>query len=363
LEAPPWKASLSSRNLTRLEDYGQLKSSGSAYRVLTAKNRTLPAFSKPSLEGLVVRLPLLPPLTEDDITNAFVALAQDQGKRHPKPEGAEVDEGDEVVVDLVAYSSGKLVPFSPQEDLTALLTEDALTDPIAAALVGEHVGDRGMIDTFLPEDHSSVPYRGKPAVFAVQVKSSAAVDTPDAEDPVFLRELGYGNTLDDSLVAFTAELERIRASTLRTNGLIAVLDELARRTPFKIPKITVEKQLLNDWSAKEGRFLQRWGVPPADYDAAFEGWINDPETFSNTERSLRNAFLLGAVADAYKLKVDRATLESFALQIASDAGVSKPNALRESWAREPAYRTKMLFDSAMLYISEFVLSKAKIEYI
>ena len=118
----------------------------------------LPEVDMPDLEGVVVHVPAQPPVTEDDIYERFQKVYFNVCvERQVRKAGDLVELGDEVLIDMLAYMEGRIIPFSPQQNLQFVLEEDSFLEGFAEGLVGTPVGGTKSITILRPiEDEFDV---------------------------------------------------------------------------------------------------------------------------------------------------------------------------------------------------------------
>src|SRR5271165_3466729 len=94
----------------------QFLSQKSADKLLIPDRPALPDVKAPSLDGISVRVPKPPEVTEQDLIARLRRRVRTFAKVQNKKRGQKVALGDEVLLDALAYANGKLIPFSTQVD-------------------------------------------------------------------------------------------------------------------------------------------------------------------------------------------------------------------------------------------------------
>ena len=256
----------------------------------------LPSVQAPSLEGLSVAVPAPVPVTEDDIMERFDALCRERAPRRERTPGEEVAEGDDVLLDVLGYANGRLIPFSVRTDWWAEVAPEPLLPGFFEALVGAKVGLSIGVELVLPETYAVASLRGATARFIVDVKAAREVTSLEADSPELLARLDPGATLEDVLQWLAEELLEEREAEARRELQERVLDALIQRTHAELPQGLIDEELRHRWAAVEYPVLVSKDFTPEELEEAWEGWRTDAATRLDAEWRLRGALALQAVA-------------------------------------------------------------------
>jgi trigger factor len=335
--------------------------SGLIYRVLTAPTPKIPEIEAPSIEGLRVSVSRPRPITEEDLMARLAQLRRAAAERTPRPLGSLVQEGDELLLDVVAYCNGKLVPFSAQEGLQVRLDEEGLRDPVMAALVQVASGSRGMVTAKLPEDYSYAPLRGQVATYAVHVHAVWAIRELPADSPELIERLGLGKNIHETMRALHQKLLDERALGVEVGVGQAILEELVRRAKVEVSQRLFEKEMLERWMQREGRFLQKSGIAGEDFDAAFQAWLDDPEYSGEVKRMLKNAIVLRAIVKKHDLKVDENKLQRAYDALGRELSGGRPPRPDEP-APDPMMRAQAFNAFVTLGAIQYLRERTQVEY-
>ena len=334
---------------------------GLVYRVLTAPTPKWKDPEPPSLDNLRVVLPEPPPVTGEDILARLEMWRQGSAVTTSRPLGAPVERGDLVQVNLVVFSGGKLVPFSAQEDLRLILDGPGLQRPALAALVGAPVGAMLKVEDLLPADHSAVAFRNQPAIHVYAVRAAWSRTLVPVDDPELFPKLGLGQDAQHAAMALQADLDDQRRRMLEGQITRSALDELVRRTQVEVPKMLVQKLMLQRWSSKEGKFLQSNGVDSTDCDAAFEAWLRDPEMADGVRSSIARSLVLRAVARKLGMKFDALKLRHDGAMLAPMMGMGSARAMEDQASASEVGSQLMISDMSYLEVIAEVRRRVTVE--
>ena len=320
----------------------------------------IPVIEIPSLDGLSILVPDPPPLTEEEIQEAFQKLYFDALDRQLIAPGQPVQMGDELIVDLIGYMGGHIIPMSAKEGLHLLLQPDVFMPGFAEALAGKNVGEAHILHITLSDDFSVPEARGKTAVFAVEIRNAAKLLAPQNPDsPEFLARMGLGEKIDEIMKGIAVLLldQRTRELAKTTNQML--IDAVLERAPFSLPDPMIDAEVRHAWQQNEGRFLAEKGVEQTDLEESLAGWLQDADTRKEAEHRLQSGLVLYAVAQKYNLIGDRADLKGFIGDVAESLGfkmspqdkdLSRPFKERESLVDQWVYAKALAFLSKTITI-------------
>lgn len=282
----------------------------------------LPKIELPSLEGVEVRVPALPPVTEEEVMARFEMIYYDTCvERTLRELGEPVQLGDEILIDLIAYTGGKIVPFNSHENYRLRLEEDSVHPGFGTALAGAPVGETKVISLDLPQGEGALPTEQAKLVFVVDLKKAAALTFPPAEDPATLKQLGMGDTINDVYGEIAATLGEERASLMLSQGIALTLETLADKVEVEVPQEHVEAEIRSQWSKTEGRFLMEKGLSRQDMDEALEGWLQDEDTQNTARQRLKIAMVVLAYAAQETEELSTEEVSTFFEELAEDNGI------------------------------------------
>lgn len=262
----------------------------------------LPAPKTPvaDLSRLQVESPSVPALSEDDVLARFSAVLRALAVVHRRPKGQPVEAGDEVIVDVLTWSGGRLLPFGSASGMLLTVEEQALIPSLARGLIGVPVGSSVQVQGAFPTDYAVPSLAGRRAVFLADVKQAASIELPPVDEAT-VSTLGLGKTLEEVFSAITVQLERERQQHLAQLTRLATLKELVRRTPFELPKAYLEHEVGRRWLEREGRFLSRRQLSEAELTESFEGWLAEPTLVADVEAETRGLLLIRRLLETGKL--------------------------------------------------------------
>lgn len=282
----------------------------------------LPVIDFPNVGGMEIRVPALPLVSPESVMERFELVYYDTCvERSPRAPGEPVQLGDEILIDMVCYAGGKIVPFNAHENLRLRLESNSIRPGLGDALVGTPVGDTKLIPLTIPvEDVFGAKTDGK-IVFVVDVKAAASLTFPKSDAPETLKKIGLGKTLDDTYGYIARELGEERAGLMLSKGVNMTLDAIADRVVTPVDEALVDAEIRAQWSKAEGRFLTDKGLSRQDLDDALEGWLRDAETRETARQRLKITMAILAYARQETDDITPEEVEAFFEGYAADNGI------------------------------------------
>ena len=263
-------------------------------------------------------MPAMRPLDVGDVVLAFESVRRDFATVQARETGAALENDDEAVVDLIAYSEGKIVPFSLRSELTVVVGEDPFWPELGQALVGRKVGSSEIFPLVLPMD----PAWGRQIDHEVQVactiRAGQSVQMPDPNDPKFWAATGLGNSLNELMDALARECMEQRVQEqqdyLRELVVLAALE----KSDFEVPGPLVDAEIRDWFRRREGDVMVSWGLSADEQAEALRHWLEDPLTVLEAQRRVAGAMLLGTVARTHQLEVTKDEVREYVTGIAEE---------------------------------------------
>jgi trigger factor len=320
----------------------------------------LPSVPPPSLEGLEVRVPALA-IEEEALIERFEEYRREFAQVEELPEGSLLQMGHEVLVDVMGYSLGKLLPFSVQTDAWVEMAHEEELPGFFEGLVGRKVGESVELELVLPEDYVEQEFAGQDAIFMVDIKAARRVTLPSEESPAFLEALGKGRSLEEVMEAISDELADELEEQLWEKAQELVLEELGRRAQVSIPPALIDEHIHQRWREEEEEVLVDRDFSDEELQEAFEAWRVDPDMREEAARGLRNSMILDSLALALALTPSREMMDILLEELAQSRG-GTPQDIERELAVNPAAAVEVQGLAKRMMALEHVMAQATIHF-
>jgi trigger factor len=265
--------------------------------LLAPKRVELPLIEAPSLEGLDVTVSRARPITMEDVAERLSELARQLAHRRDRKQGDQVQAGDDICVDTLGYSGGKLIPFSIRESRWTVVAPLHELPGLFEQLVGVRVGESVTREIVLPPDYPTEAFRNAKAIYLVDVVAAREVEALDPAGAEFIKRLGRGPSLEVAAQAVMQDLLQERLAEVDLAGVHAVLDVLVSRAKVEVPQDVIDNALVTLWSKAEAPILARKNFGAQEQKEAMQAWVNDPASRADVAHRVAVSAVLHAVAE------------------------------------------------------------------
>lgn len=321
----------------------------------------LPDAPFPSMENLEVHVPEFPSPSEDDVMERFEHIYYQLAPRKIRKAGEPLEMGDEILIDMVAYIEGRVVPFSAQESLTFQLEENSIMTGFGKELEGVPVGDSKVLTITLGDDYEIESLRGRITAFVVQVHGAATIDFPEPNSPEMLKAYQMGETMDEILLNLAKEMNDERSALMVLAGIDMVLRELASRILVKIPSKLIDDEIRSWWGNNEGRFLLEKGLGRQDLDEALEGWLEESSVREDAEFRLQTAMLIKSYLLDEKPTITKEEVQGFMREFAGSLGLD-PDVWMDAVKSSPSDQEAIIDRYLYLRTVAHIMADATVHY-
>lgn len=321
----------------------------------------LPKAPVPSLDALHVTAPGPQPVTEMELLSFVDELVRERAKRTERKYGEAIQLGDEVTVDMLGYANGRLIPFSPRKGLVLQPGSGKVLPWLDEALLECAVGDSLELPVKFPDDEPVEELRGAETTWLIDVVAAAEVAAPDPDSDAFLKLLSKDKkTIDEAMEQVSTQLEDERIGEAWEEARERVIDELVKRSDVRIPVALIDEEIRRSWQRIEEPFLSSKGFDDDEKREALAGWLDDPETRLEAERSLSLAVVLRAIAEREKLEFDAKTLGVLVGEAKSRFKLTKQS-IKDA-IQDPAAQAAMVNLGMHTRALQYVLERATVTF-
>ena len=251
-------------------------------------------FSAIEVEKLVAKA------DDESVDEALKSLAETAQDFSDREEGAEAQDGDQVVIDFVGKIDGEPFEGGAAEDYPLTLGSDSFIPGFEGQLVGARAGEEKPVEVTFPEEYGAEQLAGKTATFDVTVK---AVKQPVAAeiDDEMAKKFG-AEDLDGLKAQIRERLEAEYAGAGRAVMKRAMLDKLDETVDFDLPPALVDaeaKQIAHQLWHEENPEVQGHDHPEIE---------PTEEHVTLAERRVRLGLLLAEVGQKAEVEVTDAEM-------------------------------------------------------
>ena len=320
---------------------------------LSVSLEVLPVIAAPSTDGLALEK-LTVPVTEAEVDEAVLRIAQGQKSFADAELGAEARDGDQIVIDFTGKLDGTPFDGGTAEDAPLELGAGRFIPGFEEQLVGVKVGDEKTIIVTFPEDYPADNLKGKAATFDVIVK---AVKVPGefVADDAFAKQLGL-ESIEQLRGLMRGQLEQELAGLTRTQMKRQLLDTLAAGHDFAVPPSMVEAEFEQIWQ----QLTQEAGNEEDPAAALKEIEAERDDYHRIAERRVRLGLLLSEIGQANGVVITNQEMDMLIRQAAQQYREQDRERFLEYIRTEPLAAAQL---RAPLYedkVVDFMFDKAEV---
>ncbi len=318
----------------------------------TARVETKPEISLPDLEGLPASRPKVE-VEDEAVDRELDALRNRNAAIVEEPENTEAAEGHILGIDFVGRIDGEAFEGGSGRGVELEIGSGRFIPGFEDQLVGAKAGDDVTVTVSFPDDYGNAELAGKEAVFETHVAEVKRRELPELDDE-FAKDVGDFETLDALRDRIRSDMAEQQEQGAKQELRRTLIDSLIERAEFEVPPGMVEQELDRQLRQAAGQFQQ--SMPEDQLREMISRWSE--EWRPGSERNVREALLLEAVAKAEGLEVSEEELEAELEKVAQSQGATVDQ-LRQAVGNETieAFARQQRLDEQAV---EFLASKAKV---
>jgi trigger factor len=318
----------------------------------------LPEVPAADVEGIALERLTVEP-SDDDIDAALQRLAEQQKSFEDAPAKHKAKTGDLVVMDYAGSVDGVAFEGGTGEDMEIELGSGRLIPGFEDGLVGVKAGDKTTVKVSFPADYPVETLAGKPAEFAITVKTVKTAKAVVIDDTL-ATNLGL-ESLEKLKEILKDQVSSELGGLTRTYLKRKLLDHLAAAHSFEVPPSMVDAE-----------FEQIWRQVAAEASEADQAELeSDRGDYARiAERRVRLGLLLSDIGQKNGVQVSQAEMNRLVAQEAArfpgqEREVQKyfaENAMAAAQLRAPLFEEKVVdFLLGKATITDRVVTRAELE--
>lgn len=154
----------------------------------------------------------------------------------------EIKNGDTATIDFVGSIDGKKFDGGSAEDFDLEIGSKSFIDNFEDQLVGLKKGDKKDVKVTFPENYHVDDLKGKPAVFAVEVKDVKEKQYPEIDDK-FADEVSEFSTLKELKDDIKKKLVERKTREEQNEAESKLIDKICENAKVEIPQVMVDNQV------------------------------------------------------------------------------------------------------------------------
>tara|TARA_B100001094_G_scaffold322015_1_gene370669 strand:- start:1880 stop:3163 length:1284 start_codon:yes stop_codon:yes gene_type:complete len=290
-------------------------------------------------------------LGEDSVNEELTALRSQQAKTQPTEEGASAKEGMLVTFDQAATIDGKEIKEMQAQEIKAEIGKQQLFPALEEALVGMKVGEEKEAKFTLPDNYNDKDIAGKEASVNLVLKALHTPILPELDDE-FAKDLGL-ESLDELKTKVAERLEQ-QAEGFKRNQLESqIFTALDKANQFEVPPVIVDQVIDSMIAESAGDKADEKQVAELKSEKATRDRFRE-----DAKARSRNTLMLHEIIKNEKLEVTDEDLEESIKSMFAGSGQEIDSSILQSLKKSmnQQQRENLLFKKAV----DFVITNSTI---
>jgi trigger factor len=288
-----------------------------------------PEFDLPNYRGLKIKRPSYT-ITDEDVAREEQRILAPYGQLVPKPEGS-AQVGDTIVADITFRHGDNVlgqVAEAPVRVEPRLAFRDGVAERFGEQVQGANAGDTRTVDVVMADVVANPELRGQPIQAVFQIKDVKQSRPPELTHE-FLHNFGV-HSVEQLREVIRVGLQRRLEYQQRQSAREQILAQLGAAANLEVPPEMLRKQARKALE-RQRMEMQANGMSEEDINNRLR--LAQQDILRNTEKALREQFVLQKVADLEKIDVSDEELE-MAIDRIAEMNNESPRRLRARLERE-----------------------------
>ena len=270
-------------------------------RLMSLSPRAPPTLEIPDLSSMVIHPNFPREISDWEIEQFLQAHRHQAASKRVRLVGEAVGEDDELLVDVIGFNEGNLVPFGTHRDLRLLVDVEEFAQGFSESLIGERVGSR-MTATAGPPLNYVGPEIS--VVYSVHIRSANALEMIHLDAPDWPSQLGLGLDVASTYEKLAIEVNDEWIQRFPLFCVNKILEYLRNSISLEASSDVINYGTFKKWLDTEGRLLQQANISSGERDSSLQVWLDDARTREAVSRSESNSIIFEAIKGQQKMKFD-----------------------------------------------------------
>lgn len=288
-------------------------------------------------------------VTDEDIEKQIEQIRESRGTLNPIDEERGVKDGDYVIIDYEAFEGDNAIDGIKSANFPMKVGIGNFYKGVEEELIGAKKGVPIEISKDFDKDYFNPKLAGKSVNFKIEIKDIKEISVPELNDE-FIKGLGEDfSTLEDFRNKIQEEMIAGEGKRIDNELKVRLLDKISDTVDFELPESLVEYEI----KASLESIRQRMSSSGADLEkSGFDEARIREDIRPAAEKSVKNMFIIGEIADQNKITVDETDLTEGFNKMAGDFSASG-EAIRQYYEANDlmdSYRNSLLREKTLNYL-------------
>ena len=314
---------------------------GMSYKIVVEVN---PEFSLKEYKKMKIEDKKLKEVTEADVNRELDRLRQYRGKLKDS-EADTAKDGHYVTIGMAGFVDGKAEASMTSDSQFLKIGAGSMIKDLENGLIGMKLGQEKDISVTFPADYFEKNFAGKHAVIKAKLNAIKELDMPELTD-AFAKEVSGKETVAELKSLIRDNMAKQASDDIRNFKADQIMKKLIEMHSFELPQGLVDEEI-NNVVNRYQKNLQQQGLTLQAIGMTMEDLRG--KSRKQAEDNLKSIYILRKIAEAEKIDVTDADVETEIKRIAVETKDNADNMIKQAKARGSweALKAKLLEDKTI----------------
>jgi trigger factor len=290
-------------------------------------------------------------VTDEDVQKQIEQIREARGALNSISEDRGVKEGDYVILDYEAFEGDKAIEGIKATNFPLKIGAKQFYQGVEEALIGVKKGEPADVKVEFEKTYFHNKLAGKTVNFKIDVKEIKEISLPEVNDE-FIKGLGGEfNNLEELYKKIKEDMIAGEEKRLDNEFKARLLRKISETVEFEVPESLVEYEINSSMENIKQRILRSG----ADLEkSGFDQAKLMEEIRPAAEKSVKQMFIIGEIANQKNITVEEADLAEGFLKMSKDYGADSATIRQYYEANDlmDSYRQGLLREKTLNYLVE-----------
>lgn len=295
-------------------------------------------------------------VTDDEIKAHFEKI-QNENARLVPVEDRPAQMGDTVNISYLGTVDGVAFDGGQSDSYDLKLGSKSFIDTFEDQICGHSIGDKFDVNVTFPAEYHAEELKGKPAVFAVELKGITMSELPELNDD-FAQDVSEYETFDEYKAKEVEKLTKDKETKARQKKEDALIEQIIANAEMDVPEVMYENRV-NDLMAEYENNMKMQGITLEMY-CQFSGQSVDDlknQLKPMAKNSVDAKLVMDQIVKDEGIEASEEDIQAEIKKYADQYGL-EPEKIAQYYEEDPAFKQEIAIHKAIDLICDTAVVKA-----
>ncbi len=295
-------------------------------------------------------------VTEDEIKAHFEKIQNENARLVPVEDRA-AQMGDTVTISYLGTVDGVAFDGGQSDSYDLKLGSKSFIDTFEEQICGHSIGDKFDVNVTFPAEYHAEELKGKPAVFAVELKGITMSELPELNDD-FAQDVSEYETFDEYKAKEVEKLTKDKEEKARHKKEDAVIEQIIANAEMDVPEVMYENRA-NDLMAEYEQNMKMQGITLEMY-CQFSGQSVDDlknQLKPMAKNSVDAKLVMDQIVKEEGIEASEEDIQAEIKKYADQYGL-EPEKIAQYYEEDPAFKQEIAIHKAIDLVCDAAVVKA-----